>query len=316
MRRLSVIGSIVGAIVGLAVVGTLIYHSIRVSERARIEAQMATIDAVSSTALKATEINKSLRELLVRTETLQPESRLEKRKNEFLNIPAVSFIYVDKSTILDSYNDAFKEAIIEKVVETVSAEQSGTAKSGSVTGTLVKADVAGKTASELVRTARLNETSLAEKFLRFQRKIVTEGKVQLGFDEIDLRLVTADELEKDLTKLSKEYGISFPPNFIESKKAEVKNHLAESALADLEKVDGFVLLSGNYTVEPFKPAGYKLVYDHPINDYLPKTTGRKVQITCTVDSSRLELEYAVEMQQMAVGKNLYRYTFSAEYCNL
>ena len=298
MHRLPVIGAIVGAIVGLAAAGALIYHSFKVSERARIEAETVKFTSL----LKDTEINKSLSELLVRTARLQPKSRLEKRKKEFLNIPGVSFIYVDKDTIENSFNDAFHEVIIEQVVEKITAEQSGAAKSGSVTGTLVKADLAGKTASELVRTARLSETSLAEKFLRYQRKIVTEGTVQLGFDEIDLRLVTADELEKDLTKLSQDYGISFPPDFVESKKTEVKSHLGESALADLEKVEGFVLLSGSYTVEPFPPGRYRLVYDHPINDYLPKTNGRKVRITCTVDGSHLEPQYVAVMQQMAAGK--------------
>src|SRR5437870_4516534 len=99
MHRLPVIGSIVGAIVGLAAAGALIYHSFKVSDRARIEAESVKF----STAFKATEIDKTLRELLVRTATLQPQSRLEKRKKEFLDIPAVSFIYVDKSTIENGF---------------------------------------------------------------------------------------------------------------------------------------------------------------------------------------------------------------------
>lgn len=265
----------------------LIVDASREAERAR---QLVEI--------KSESLEAGVQKILERTVSHQSVSELERRKKLFLELSAVSFMFVDKQTIEDGYNDLFREETVEKVVERVVAETNGSVATGKLAGEFLKSSVAGKTASELVKTVRLNEVSLAEKFLRYQKRLVADGSIRLGLDALDVRLEKVNDLEADIARLGKEYSVSFPADLIELKKDEIKKQLGEPALADLENGERLVLLSGLYTVQSVD-ADYKLTYEHPITAYLPAALGAKIQIECLVPKERIEPKYSAEMRRVA-----------------
>lgn len=230
----------------------------------------------------------------------EESSLLEQKKQKFLATAAVSFIYVDNEEITDFYNMTFKEPTVTEMVEKLVETRSGEIVSGKAAETFLKSELAAENLQQYIKTIKLPETTLPEMFLRYQRHILENNVVRYGFDEIEIRLEEISKFEDEVSDLEDKYDVSFSEEVKEGKKQEIKRKLVDEFLAELEKVDQFVLVEGKYSITYENNKQFRLTYEHPINEhltYMPQEP--KVLIVCFLNKDDLESRYRTQLERMA-----------------
>lgn len=284
-----------------ALAGYVTYDAFVQVRRSDLEKEIMKTRIVLESELSDT--RKNLQTTIKKLEKIQPlspqEELLERKKKEFLSLAGVSFIYVDREAIKDAYNISFKEPTVESLVQKLVEEQEGELGSGEGTGLILKGRLGGKSLTEYVKKIKLPETTIPEMFVRYQRHIIENVNAKYGFDEIAIKLERVSKFESDLVKLCEHFSVSVPNDFIKAKKEEIKRTLVESALADLEEIDQFVILAGKYKVSPDGEKVYKFTYDHPINAYLTHMPDTHVQISCFLEKNRIEDSYKPHIMRIA-----------------
>jgi hypothetical protein len=229
---------------------------------------------------------------------------LSSKKATFLNIAAISFYYVNEEEITNHYNMNFREPTIENLIEKTINEKTDDIGTGVDVEAVLKSKMGGRNLRDFVRTIKLPETTVAEKFLRYQRFLLQENKVNYGFDEIEIQLELLDRFKDDIEALSKKYyDVPFSNELIEEKKNQIKDKLVKEALTQLEKINQYVLLSGKYVAVKDKNNNYRLIYDHPINEHLQQFPKVKVQITALLERELIQKSFQVQLQTMSEKSN-------------
>jgi hypothetical protein len=186
-------------------------------------------------------------------------------KERFINIKTISLHYVDKNEVHTLYNDYFKEPTIEKVVEEISKEASGDIKAEFPK--LLEAKAGGKNLSKWVSTIKIPDISTNEMFRKYQSVAILNNEVELGLEALDIELTEVESFDSIITELDKRFQFKNDESQINVHKQLLKRRAAEKVLERLEKVSGWVLVDGKFSIND-SPDGYELIYVHPVNEYI------------------------------------------------
>jgi hypothetical protein len=207
-----------------------------------------------------------IRQTIVREERKKIADAIEAKRNNFLNVPNVSFHYVDKEQVTNFYNDYFREPTIESLVNEMATESSGDLK-GKLPQ-LIEAKVGGKDISKWISTVKLPDTSLNGMFLRYQRETIKKGQVALGLEVVDVELTELSEFQKIVDDLRTRFELKIDQRLLVEREATIKEKAAETTLIKLEKATSYVLLEGQFEITDAGEDYYKCTYRHPVSDYI------------------------------------------------
>ena len=252
-----------------------------------------SVDNTISYNLKIEEIQKRLeqriRALSIDWKNNSSEEVIANKKAQLSNVAAISFHFANKEQINNFYNDYFKEPTIEKIVSETARELSGNIK-----GTLpevLKATAGGKDIKKWISTIKLPDISVNEMFRRYQKQTIINSQVTIGLEVLDVDLTKLERFIETVEKLKKDFEFGVEEKLVEKKKVSLKEQAAEKTLSRLEEATGWVLIDGKFKIEDFSGDFYKLVYFHPVNDYLPKEV-QPIMITCIVKKSAISSHFS------------------------
>jgi hypothetical protein len=109
---------------------------------------------------------------------------IDRKKEQFMNIPNVSFHYANKQEIAGIYNDYFKEPTIEQIVSEITGEATGEVKAQ--IPKVLETKLGGKDLNKWISTIKLPNVSVAEMFRRYQREAIRNDQVTLGLELVIL----------------------------------------------------------------------------------------------------------------------------------
>jgi len=230
----------------------------------------------------------------VRTQT----DAIEQKKQSYLNIPSIAFHYADKQQIDNFYNDYFKEPTIEKVVNEIVSEMSG-----EISATLPKileSKAGGKNLSKWISDIKLPDSSLSEKFRRWQREAINNDQVTLGLELVDIDLSDLQALDRAVLELSSKFLLSLPEADVQKSRSELQKRAAEKTLIRLEQARGWVLIEGKFRITEGANGFYSCVYKHPVTDYLGDGA-KEITISITLRKDSLEPSIAGNYAQ-SIGR--------------
>jgi hypothetical protein len=232
---------------------------------------------------------------------------LDEKKKDFVNISTISFHYVDKEQVMNSYNDYFKEPIVEQSIDEDTREISGGVK-GSIPQ-VMEAKTEGKGTRKRTSTIKAPSISLAEKFRRYQKSVIENNQVILGLELVDIDLSDLNEFNGHFAQLESKYKLKLDSSQIEEKRVELKKKAAEKTIVRLENATGWVLIEGKFVIsESSNPENfYKLTYEHPVNEYLNNETN-KITIGILLQKDSIEPGYAGNYAQ-SIGKSITLHAF-------
>ena len=202
----------------------------------------------------------------IRQEKKKIADAIEEKRSNFLNIPNISFHYVDKEQVTNFYNDYFREPTIESLVSEMATELSCDVK-GKLPQ-IIEAKVGGKDISKWISTIKLPDTSLNGMFLRYQRETIKKKQVTIGLEVVDVELTEVLEFQKIIEDLRERFDLRIEKHVLNEKEATIKEKAAENTLVKLENASGYVLIEGQFKVTISGDDYYKCVYRHPVSDYI------------------------------------------------
>jgi hypothetical protein len=133
--------------------------------------------------------------------------KYQKKKQRFLDIPVVTFHYIDEERIKNFYKDYFTEPTVETLVAKTMSEISGDTKAN--IPKILESKLGAKNLTELVSSMRFPEESISSMFLRYQREILNKNQVTLGLEEVELELSELEEFEKLVDNIKQKYDLGF-----------------------------------------------------------------------------------------------------------
>lgn len=225
---------------------------------------------------------------------------IEAKRNNFLNIPNISFHYVDKAQVTNFYNDYFREPTIESLVSEMATEFGGDVK-GKLPQ-VIEAKVGGKDISKWISTIKLPDTSLNGMFLRYQRETIKKGQVALGLEVVDLELTELFEFQEMVDNLRTMFELVLDEQLLRDKEATIKEKAAETTLVKIEKATGYILLEGQFEIATTGEDYYKCTYRHPVSDYILESQ-KTVRISFLLPKKTIEPHVAGNYLQ-SVGHSI------------
>lgn len=232
--------------------------------------------------------------------TRQPDNAIDKKKEELSNIAAISFHFANQDQIRSFYNDYFKEPTIEQLVSEKSSELSGDVR-GSLPKVL-EAVAGGKDIKKWISTIKIPDISVNEMFRRYQKQTIANNQVTIGLEVLDVDLTSLERFNKIMQELKSDFDLTINSLTMENKQMALRERAAEKTLERLEKVSGWVLIDGAFKIEEFSSDYYRLVYAHPVSNYLP-VSHQTVVIACMVKKSALNEQYAGNYAQ-SIGETI------------
>ena len=213
------------------------------------------------------------------------EEAVDKKKTSFLNIPTITLHYANEDEIVDIYNDFFKEPTIEQFVSEKAREVGGGVKGEA--SKLFGGSIEGKDISKWIKTIKIPDISVAEKFRRYQRATIENNQVSIGLDLVDVDLTELNNFNELIDELHLEFDMKLDDLQVESNRASLKEKAVDKTLIRLENATGWILLDGKFKIDEISDSFYKCTYLHPVNEYI--TIGEnKVTISMLLDKNFLK----------------------------
>ena len=227
------------------------------------------------------------------------EKIIEEKKEDFLNIPSVSFHYANDELIKDFYNNYFREPTIENLVSEITGEVNGEIK-GSLPQVL-QARIGTSDLNKWVSTIKLPDASLNGMFLRFQRETIKNNQVVLGIEEVDIELTELEAFEDAIDELRGRFGLEIEEDILDKQRAILKEKAAERTLVKLEQAKDWVLIEGKFKIENDDDF-YRCTYLHPVNSYLSNQVG-PVTISVLIPKNSLK-EHIKGNYAQSIGRSI------------
>lgn len=219
---------------------------------------------------------------------------IEMKRQQFLNIPNITFHYSDKDRITSFYNDYFSEPTIETMVSELVTEASGDLKAE--LPKLLEAKIGSKDVSKWISTMKLPETSLNGMFLRYQRETIKKGQVTIGLELVDIELSELQEFHNLIHQLNDRFGLPIATELVRQREVAIKEKAAESTLIKLEQARGSVLIEGKFLISEKSADFYECIYMHPVSDYFHESH-KSVTISFLLMKSMIEKSVAGNYEQ-------------------
>src|SRR5437879_226662 len=102
--------------------------------------------------------------------------------------------------------------------------------------------------------------------------------------------------------MMRRFSFSIDEKPLEVQRARLKEKAAERTLIRLEQATGWVLIEGLFKIQPIEGGFCKLVYLHPVKEYLPDHVG-PVTISVLIQSQSIESHVTGNYTQ-SVGKQI------------
>ena len=226
------------------------------------------------------------------------EKAVDKKKESFLNIPTISFHFANEDEINSYYNDYFKEPTIEQIVSEKASEVSGKVTGGF--SKVLEAAAGGKDINKWISTIKLPDISVAEKFRRYQRETIKNNQVTLGLELVDIDLSEIDEFNKFVSDFESKFGMKLDDSQVEKQRALLTEKAVERTMIRLESASDWILVEGKFKITNLSDDLYKLIYEHPVNDYFAEE-GKKVTMSMILRKDSLKANVAGNYAQ-SIGK--------------
>lgn len=222
-------------------------------------------------------------------------------KRLFVDIPNVDFDFADKTKIKNFYFSYFKEKFkVEQIISEKVTESGGEAK-GQIPSVL-ESKISDKDQSKLTSTFKPYELSTEEMFLNYQRETVQKGQVTLGLEKVDVDLSDLISFNNLIADLKTRFNFEVDNTQLENTRVLLKKRAAEKTMVRLEDSDGYVLMQGKFKILEVDNNLYKLIYDHPVNEYIAAESNR-VAISVVVNKDAIESSAAGNYAQ-AIGSSI------------
>jgi hypothetical protein len=225
---------------------------------------------------------------------------VDEKKQEFLNIPSVSFHYSDKDRIKSLYNQYFKEGTVEQVISEMASGRKGELK-GKLPQVL-EATIGGEKSSKLISTLKLPDMSIEEMFLRYQQETIKNDQVTLGLEMVDIDLTDLNDFDKLLSDFKSKFQMELDQALITKQRTLLKKKAAERTLVRLEKASGSVLIEGKFRITAMNDEFYKCTYEHPVDEYLGEEA-KRATMSVTLRKKSLEESIAGNYAQ-SIGMSI------------
>jgi hypothetical protein len=226
------------------------------------------------------------------------EKAVDKKTESFLNIPTISFHFANEDEINSYYNDYFKEPTIEQIVSEKASEVSGKVKGGFPK--VLEAAAGGKDINKWISTIKLPDISVAEKFRRYQRETIKNNQVTLGLELVDIDLSELDEFNNFVSDFESKFGMKLDDSQVEKQRALLTEKTVERTMIRLESASDWILVEGKFKITNLSDDLYKLIYEHPVNNYFAEE-GKKVTMSMILRKDSLKANVAGNYAQ-SIGK--------------
>lgn len=232
--------------------------------------------------------------------TQTSENALYRKKEMLLKVSAISFHYVDEKKIRDFYNDYFKELELEQLVSEIVGEISGDIKAQ--VPEILEGSVSGKKLRKWSSQYKIPDPSLSGMFKRFQNATIENDQVTLG---LELLIIESGELNcfnSLVATLEKRFDLTIDKEILDKHREKLKRKSVENTIKRLENVTDWVLIEENFKIMDFSEDYYKLVFYHPVNEYI-KGEGQEITISATVKKDSIEPSVAGNYMQ-SIGQEI------------
>jgi hypothetical protein len=211
----------------------------------------------------------------------------EMKREQYLKIPNVAFHYADKVQIQNFYQEYFREPIIEKRVEEVTAENAQNGKGN--LDNMLSAEASKMEGRKRVSTLKYPETTINGMFLRYQKEMIRQQQVTVGLEELDIELENIKAFNLIFERLESEFGfVDTDPDKIKQHEDYLKAKAAEKTLQTLQNASDWVILKGNFLLQ-WDNDFYRLTLEHPVNQFLQQK--EKIRISTLIPQDGVEASF-------------------------
>lgn len=211
----------------------------------------------------------------------------EMKREQFLKTPNVAFHYADKIQIQNFYQEYFREPIIEKRVEEVTAENAQNGKGN--LDNMLSAEASKSAGHKRISTLKYPETTINGMFLRYQKEMIRQHQVTIGLEELDIELENLKSFNLVFERLESEFG------FVDIDREKIKQHedllkakAAEKTLETLQNASDWVIIKGNFLLQ-WDEGFYRLTLEHPVNQFLQQK--EKIRISTMIPQTAIESSF-------------------------
>lgn len=211
----------------------------------------------------------------------------EMKREQYLKIPNVAFHYADEVQIQNFYQEYFREPIVEKRVEELTAENAQNGK-GNLEN-MLSAEASKMEGRKQISTIKYPKTTLNGMFLRYQKEMIRQGQVTVGLEELDIELENIKAFNLVFERLDSEFGFSgTDPHKIKEHEDFLKAKAAEKTLQTLQNASGWVIVKGNFLLQ-WDNDFYRLTMEHPVNQFLQQK--EKIRISTMIPQEAVEASF-------------------------
>lgn len=228
-----------------------------------------------------------------RPEQEELAAALKNKREQLLNLPNVSFHYIDEDRVRNFYADYFKEPTVESMVRELVSEATGSIKAS--LPQVLESSFGGTNLSKWISTIKLPETSLNGMFLKYLKETVRNKQVALDLELLDVELSDVDKFQGLVAKLEKELEFVVNKKSVGTHINHLKERAAERTLKKLESAQGWAVIRGSFLVSQHEDF-YYYSYLHPANQYLA-TQDEPVTIEATVPVDSIQSHVAGNYKQ-------------------
>lgn len=241
---------------------------------------------------------------IYREEEKRPEQEelaaaLKDKKKQLLNLPNVSFHYVDEARVRNFYTDYFREPTVESMVRELVSEVSGGIKAS--LPQVLESRFGGTNLSKWISKIKLPETSLNGMFLKYLKETVRNNQVSLDLELLDVELSDIDKFQELAEKLERELEFVLEKESVSRHINRLKERAAERTLKKLESARGWAIIRGSFLISQHEDFYYYSNH-HPVNQYLA-TQGQPVRIEATVPVDSI-LSHVAGNYKQSVGSTI------------
>lgn len=227
---------------------------------------------------------RKLRDEEKRPEQEELAAALKDKKEQILNLPNVSFHYVDEARVRNFYTDYFREPTVESMVRELVSEVSGDLKAS--LPKVLESRFGGTNLNKWISTVKLPETSLNGMFQKYLKETIRNNQVTLDLELLDVELSDVDKFQELAEELEKELEFSLDKESVEVHINHLKERAAERTLKKLESACGWAVVRGSFIISQ-EQEFYQYSYNHPVNQYLAAQDQQvTIEATVPVDSIR------------------------------